>query len=473
MTMFRKLSAILGFAAAIACIPVCTQAAKLTPDEVRAIAEDAYIYGYPLVTMEITRRVLTNVPKPTGDIAPMGQLGLSRYYPTPAFKKVTAPNADTLYTIVWLNVIKEPWVFSIPDMKGRYYLMPMLSGWTNVFQVPGKRTTGTEAQKYAITGPNWEGQLPDGVKELKSPTGLVWILGRIYCTGTPKDFKEVHALQNQFSAVPLSAYGKAYTPPKHNINASFDMKTPARAQVNAMDPTTYFNLLAALMKDNPPAAADAPMVAKMAKIGLIPGEDFDPDKLDPAAAQQLADVPKMAQAKIMAHYKEAGTDINGWLFTTKAGLYGTDYLQRALVTAIGLGANRPQDAVYPISKVNAEGQPYDGANNYVMHFEKGQTPPAKAFWSLTMYNKEYFFVPNPINRYTLSSRFPFKYNEDGSLDLYIQHESPGKDKKANWLPAPKGEFILMQRLYWPKTTPPSILDGSWKIPPVRKVAQAQ
>jgi hypothetical protein len=345
----------------------------------------------------------------------------------------------------------------------------MLSGWTDVFQVPGKRTTGTRAQTYAITGPGWKGTLPAGVKEYKSPTSMVWILGRIYCTGTPEDYKAVHAFQDQFSVVPLSAYGKPYTPPPGKVDPSIDMKTGVREQVNRMSAGEYFKLLAALMKDNPPAKADVPMVANMEKLGIVPGQAFDIAKLDPAVQKGLQGVPKAGIEKIMAHFKTAGNDINGWLFSTKTGLYGTDYLQRALIAAIGLGANRPQDAVYPTSEVDAEGKPYDGSNKYVMHFAKGQIPPVRGFWSLTMYDGQYFFVPNPLNRYTLSSRFKFNYNKDGSLDLYIQKDSPGKDKEANWLPAPAGKFILMLRLYWPREKPPSIIGGSWKPPAVKRV----
>jgi hypothetical protein len=163
-------------------------------------------------------------------------------------------------------------------------------------------------------------------------------------------------------------------------------------------------------------------------------------------------------------------DINGWLFTTKAGVYGTDYTQRAFITAIGLGANRPQDAVYPTSQADAAGQPYLGSNKYVVHFAKGETPPVDGFWSLTMYNAQFFFVDNPLNRYTLSARNKFNENSDGSVDLYIQHDNPGTDKESNWLPAPDGKFVLMLRLYWPKETPPSIIDGTWKIPAVTKIA---
>ena len=234
---------------------------------------------------------------------------------------------------------------------------------------------------------------------------MSWIITRTYCSGTPQDYAAVHAIQDQYKLVPLSAYGKPYTPPAGTVDPSIDMKTPVRDQVNGMDVSKYFNLLATLMKDNPPTAEDAPIVARMAKIGLVPGQPFDSSKLDPAVVTALQGVPKDAFGKIMANFKNAGTMVNGWLFSTKMGVYGTDYLTRATTTAIGLGANRPQDAVYPTSEVGADGKPYDGAaNKYVVHIDKGQMPPVNGFWSLTMYNAQYFFVDNPLNRYNLSSR---------------------------------------------------------------------
>ena len=433
------------------------------------LATDAYIFGYPLVTMEMTRRVVTNVATPVGTRGPMGQIIKLRQYPNASFRDVTAPNADTLYTTSFFDVGKEPWVLSTPDMKGRYFLLPMLDGWTNVFQVPGKRTTGTGAQTYAITGPGWNGTLPPGVREYKSPTSLVWLLGRIYCTGTPEDYAEVHKLQDEFKLVPLSSYGKPYTPLPGTVDPSIDMKTAVREQVNRMDAVEYFTLLCKLMKDNPPSAEDAPQLAKFAKLGIVPGQDFDASKLK---ADFVKRVPALGFDRIMLQFKinKAITDENGWAFTTKTGIYGTDYLMRALVTAIGLGANRPQDAVYPTSQKDAEDRKYNGANKYVMRFAKGQLPPAEGFWSLTMYDSEYFFVNNPINRYSISAREELKANPDGSVELYIQNESPGKDKESNWLPAPPGDFILMLRLYWPSESNPSIINGSWKIPPAKKVS---
>ncbi len=182
-------------------------------------------------------------------------------------------------------------------------------------------------------------------------------------------------------------------------------------------------------------------------------------------------MPKLAQVKIMEYFKKAAEPVNGWMYLTKdIGVYGTNYIQRALVTAIGLGANRPQDAIYPTTQKDADGHEYDGASKkYVIHFNKGDMPPVNGFWSITMYDKDYFFVPNPLNRYTLSARNKFVTNPDGSVDLYLQADSPGKAKEANWLPAPKAQFIPMMRLYWPKDTPPSIIDGTWKPPAVAEV----
>ena len=443
------------------------------PGTEQAVADavDVYVYGYPLVTMDMTRRQFTNVATLDAAHAPMGQMLKLRTYPPVDNHAVTAPNADTLYTMAWMDVSQEPWVLSVPDMGDRYFLLPMLSGWTDVFQVPGKRTTGGKAATYAITGPGWSGTLPPGVTEYKSPTGMVWLLGRIYCTGTPDDYAKVHALQDKFTLVPLSSYGKPYTPPAGTVDPNFDMKKGIRDQVDALSVEEYFNYLAKLMKTNPPAADDAPMVAKMKAIGIEPGKDFDPSKLGAFDKELIKGVPKLAQVKIMEYFKKAAEPVNGWMYLTKdIGVYGTNYIQRALVTAIGLGANRPQDAIYPTSQKDADGHEYDGASKkYVIHIDKGQMPPVDGFWSITMYDKDYFFVPNPLNRYTLSARNKFNMNPDGSVDLYLQADSPGKAKEANWLPAPKAQFIPMLRLYWPKETPPSIIDGTWKPPAVTEV----
>jgi hypothetical protein len=434
------------------------------------IASDAYVFGYPLVTMEMTRRVMTNVAAPAGTRAPMGRLIKLRQYPDASFRDVTAPNADTLYTTAFFDVGDEPWVLEVPDMKGRYFLLPFLSGWTDVFAVPGTRTTGTQAQAYVITGPNWTGSIPAGLTQLKSPTSIVWLLGRIYCSGTPEDYAAVHALQDQFRLYPLSARGKNWEPPAGKVDPAIDMKTPVRDQVNRLTAVEYFTLLADLMKRNPPSAKDAPAMQRFREIGLVAGQPFDPKSVDHRWDRRL---PGLSFDRIMLHFKFSGgdvKDINGWGYTTRTGLYGTDYLQRALVTAIGLGANRPQDAVYPTSLKDVHGKAYEGSSKYVLRFAKGELPPVRGFWSLTMYDENYFFVANPINRYSMSMRTNPKLEADGSLVVYVQNETPGPDKEANWLPAPKGKFYLMLRLYWPDENAPSILDGSWVIPAVTKAS---
>ena len=203
---------------------------EISAEDARRIAIEAYVYGYPLVTMELTRRVMTNVPSPEGNHAPMGQFAHLRAYPKPDDKEVTAPNADTLYSLAWLNLTNEPYILSVPDAHDRYYLLPMLDAWTTVFASPGKRTTGTAAQKFAIVGPGWNGQLPPGVKKYTAPTNLVWILGRTYCTGTPEDYQAVHAFQDQLSLYPLSAFGKKYMPPRERSHQWQDRHEDRRAR---------------------------------------------------------------------------------------------------------------------------------------------------------------------------------------------------------------------------------------------------
>lgn len=417
------------------------------------------MYAYPLVIMNTTRSVMTNVAAPRGSLAPMNRLVLMRAYPTAAFKDVVSPNADTLYVSGWMDLGKEPLVLGLPAMGKRYALFPMMDAWTNIFQSPGKRTTGTDAQTYAITGPGWSGTLPSGVKQYASPTRYVWMIGRIYCDGTPADYKAVHALEDAIRFVPLSKYGTAYTPPAVSADPAINMKVAPVKQVNSMDGQTFFTAFAALLKDNPPLPDDGAAVANLKKLGITPGTPLDWNALDAATKAALNAAPAAAQAAIAAH--KAGKTVNGWIVNKDLGSYGTHYMQRASVATWGLGANLDADAMYP-----ALATFLDGSKNYVMHFDKGMTPPARAFWSITMYNSARFFYDNALNKYTVSPRDDLKYNADGSLDIYIQHASPGSAKQANWLPSPSSTFTMMLRVYWPKKTPPSIVDGTWTPPAV-------
>ncbi len=356
------------------------------------LASEAYVFGYPLVTMEMTRRVVTNVPAVQGTRGPMGHVIKLRQYPDSSFRDVTAPNADTLYTTSFFDVGREPMVLSLPDMKGRYALFPMLDGWTTVFQVPGKRTTGTGPQTYAITGPGWSGTLPPGVIEYKSRTGIVWLLGRIYCTARPRITARCMPCRTRFRwcrSAPMAG-------PIRRRRPGRSVHRHAHRGARAGEPHERGGILhAARTADEDQPARAGRRAAHRALRPHRPGARPGFRRIEAARGFRQPHPgrllrPHHDQFRINA----AVRDVNGWGFTTRTGTYGTDYLMRALVTAIGLGANRPQDAVYPTSLKDADGQEYTGANRYVMRFPPGQLPPVEGFWSLTMYDADYFFVAN-------------------------------------------------------------------------------
>lgn len=438
---------------------------SLVGDEALDIAKDAYIYGYSLITTEITRVQMSNVANVEELKAPMGQFINVKKYPPADFRGVSAPNADTLYSVTWVD-LKEPQVFSHPDMKDRFYLFEMVDLWMTDFMTPGTRTAGGAAAKYLLTGPNWKGDVPVGMTHIPVATDYMVILGRIYANGSEADYEKVNALQSQLKITPLSGVSQT---PAVNPNPGFSMTAKPQEIINAMDISTYFNLMAKLMGNvAPPAPQDTEILARMAKIGLVPGKPFKPD---PALLAKIKDAGKLGMDLINANQKNMGQEVNGWTISKGLGVYGTDYLKRATVAAFGWPANLEKDAVYPYTFVDSAGTKLSGSNKYELTFGKGQTPPVNGFWSITMYMIDggWWFVPNPLNKFTVSERNDLKYNEDGSLTLYIQNESPGQEKQANWLPAPKSDFLLMMRMYWPKENNPSILNGSWQPPVVKKV----
>ena len=452
------------------------------PTETAAIATDAYAYAYPLVLMELTRRVMTNAgegaPAPAtslpkgkpvpakGLTAPMNQFAHFRIFPDPTFTDVVRPNADTLYSSLWFDVGTEPLVVDVPDSEGRYYLLPMLDLWSDVFASPGKRTTGTGRQTYAITAPGWTGILPAGVERIAAPTSVGWIIARVQANG-PDDFPAVHRFQDGLKAVPLSQWGKEYVPPAGAFDPKRDMRPPVD-QIAKLQVGAFFALFAELTKANPPHAHDYPILQRMARIGLVPGKPFDLAAAPPEIRAAFQGTVMAATVKLFEGTKRAGTLVNGWRVTMNPiGTYGTDYLRRQVIAYGGLGANVIEDAMYPSTTTDGERRPLDGAQRYTIHFPAGQLPPVNAFWSITLYDERQLFAPNPMKRYTIGDRDALQKNADGSLDLYVQRASPGKDKASNWLPAPQeGRFSLTMRLYWPK---PVALDGTWSPPPVMRV----
>lgn len=439
----------------------------LTEEDAAKVAADAYVYGYPLVLMDVTRQVMTAVPKAGEHQAPVNQFVHLRTFPDASFTDVVSPNADTLYSSAWLDLSQGPIVLSLPAMGKRYYLMPMLDGWSNVFASPGTRTTGNGKGDFAIVGPTWTGELSAGLREIRSPTNIVWLLGRTQTNGED-DYPAVHAIQDQYKLTPLSAWGQEYAAPVDvPVEEGVDAKTAPVEQVAKMDAKVFFARLNALMKDNPPADADAGAVKRLEAVGVAPGKAFDLTELDPAIAKGIEGSVPAAQAKLVAAAKAPqGRPVNGWDMMYNLGRYGTDYPLRAVVALVGLGANLPEDAIYPLTRADAAGQVLSGAKRYVIQFPKGQLPPVGAFWSVSMYNSKQFFVENPIGRYAIGDRDKLKLGDDESLTLFIQHEPPGAEQESNWLPAPKEEFNLLLRLYWPKQ---EILDGTWTPPAVKRV----
>ena len=458
--------------------PVAVSAqTSVTEQEAHAIGVDAYLYFYSLLSMDVSRKQFTNVePGKEFGKGPMNMFTNVPEYPPADFKGVVRSNFDTLYSIAWLDLTKEPMVVSAPDTGGRYYLLPMLDMWTDVFASPGWRTTGTQAANFLITPAGWrpdlrdkvveQFKLPKDIQRIEAPTAYVWIIGRTKTDG-PADYDAVHKIQAGYKVTPLSEWGKPAKPPEVKIDPSVDMKTPPKVQVDTMPVGKYFAYAAELLKVNPPHITDQPIVAQMKKIGIEPGKSFDIEKLDPAVRKGLANVAEDAQQLMTWKIPTLARVVNGWSMNTDTmGVYGNYYLKRAIVAQVGLGANLPEDAIYPLNLGDEAGRPLDGANKYVIHFDKGATPPANAFWSITLYDADGFQTANGLNRFAVSSWMPFRFNADGSLDLYFQNESPGKDKEANWLPAPKSAFNLTMRVYSPKA---DALTGKWNPPAVTRV----
>ncbi|MBL9094531.1 MAG: DUF1254 domain-containing protein [Planctomycetaceae bacterium] len=451
-----------------ATVPAAAQADTPTAAEIDAIAKEAYQYLYPLITMEITRLQSTNIA--AGKIpgrGPMNAFAHIREYPTADFRGVVRPNFDTLYSSAWLDLTSEPVIVSSPDTQGRYFLLPMLDMWSDVFAVPGKRTTGTAAAEYVVCGPGWNGALPAGLVRIDAPTPYVWLIGRTQTNG-PADYDAVHKVQDGYTITPLSQRGQAWTPPAPTIDPDVDMKTPPLDQVNSMTAERYFTYGMKLMALHPPHAADWSIVACLRRLGLSPSDKFDYAGL-PAETRAALERGVVAGLTTMKEkIPTLARVVNGWSMNTDTmGVYGDYYLKRAIVAMVGLGANQCEDAVYPMCLTDESGRPLVGEAKYVLHFEKDQLPPVDAFWSVTMYDADGFQIANPLNRFAIGDRDSLKYAADGSLDLYLQHDSPGPDKESNWLPSPAaGVLGVTMRLYAPRA---SVLEGRWAPPPVKRV----
>jgi len=436
----------------------------ISTQEAKQIATQAYQYLYPLVLMDISRRIGVNFePGVRPGFGPMNTWSHFRAFPPGDFKEVVRPNFDTLYSIVWFDLTEEPVIISVPDSGGRYYLLPILDMWTDVVAVPGRRTSGTKEGRFALTGPNWSGELPAGVTRIPVSTPYAWTIGRTQTNG-PADYGAVNAFQDGFGLSLLSDWGGEPRPVEFVPDPSVDMKTPPLDQVNNLSAEAYFTNALKLMELHPPHFSDGSMLLRMERIGLKVGASFDFSALEASIKTVLSEGMRAGLEEMRQYMSTRTKPRNGWSDVPGAiGVYGNDYLSRAVIAMIGLGANPSEDAMYPVCLADSNGEPVMGEKRYVVHFDADKLPPVGAFWSLTMYDYEGFPVPNALDRYAIGDRDALVYNADGSLDIYIQHESPGSEKEPNWLPSPaSGQLGLTMRLYEPK---PAILSGAW-LPPL-------
>ena len=450
--------------ATLVLVAVITVMLLVMKDKIMLGAE-AYLYGYPLVMMETTRIQSAKY------IGPENQLRMVRQFPNAQFKEVVRPNVDTLYTTAFISMKEGPWAFEMPANNKRYELMPFMDAWTNVFASPGTRTSGNQGGTYLLAGPEWNGQVPKGMTLLKSPTDMVWLIGRTQTNGTA-DFATVHELQNRLR---LSKWPQ----PPDSLSASTDSKRDAQpswqvstepsltpvAQMKALNTTEFFNRLMKLMVSNPPSPEDAPLLARLAQLEIKPGQAVH---LSASNALSFSLGRWIANQRVMKALNTKAQD-GSWSYPPlNLGRYGTDYNTRAAVAMVGLGANLPEDAMYPNTVLDHQGQALNGKHRYRLHFAANELPPVKAFWSITAYGADEFLIDNPLQRFAIGDRDPLVFNADGSLDLWVQATPPSqKEAAANWLPVQMGApFLLNARLYWPED---KALNGQWKMPVVERL----
>ncbi len=417
----------------------------------------AYIYGYPLLIMEKTKKAMLGGP------VRENQLIHSTHFPDHTFRSVVRPNVDTLYSVAWLDLSQEPQVLSVPEMGDRYYISPFMDAWTNVFASVGTRTMGNKAGDYVIVGPDWPHDLPSDINTIQSPTNMVWLIQRINTKGR-NDFNQVKQMQQQFSLASLSQWRQGKRAEHHVSSSREEGKNDPQRTIDAMTADQFFSTLAELLRKQSPLPGDEAALLNLASIGLTPG-NYSPDS-QTCLSRSVANLAlKLTRRKIKSALAEEPGLENGWtIFRKGTGRYGTDYKLRAGVSMVGLGALPPEDALYTNTLVDSVGQVLSGKHRYRLRFDAGETPPVDAFWSITMYDEDGYLVENGLKRYALGDRDALSYNDDGSLDIVIQRSEPDSQIN-NWLPTPKGNFVLTLRLYAPQT---AAIKGHWPLPSVIK-----
>jgi hypothetical protein len=446
--------------------------AKLSPDEAQAkqayaLGVQAYIWGYPMVVMQKSRDAMTKggespvTPEQFNKsgllFAPVNQVANAWGMLGPKFSAVQSGNSDTQYSVTWFDSSKEPYVLHIPKSNGRYYTFQFIDAYTNNFHYASTRTMGSQDQNYALAAPGWKGKLPEGVIRVDTPTPTGFIIGRWF-VASQKDVATVNEIQRQVTMTPLSSFGNTYTPPKVKV---------VQARKYAGD-LAFFEQLGDTLAINGAPASDAGLLGLLKNIGLSVDYGFDPADLSDGEKQALAQAISDGEAMLAAKSASMGRDVNGWqLSPVLDDYFGNDYLFRAAIGYQAMFVNTPIEAYYPGVFNDSDGNTLDGSSGkYTMTFAKGKTPPVGAFWSTTMYDaKKRLMTENSINRYKIGSADNLKTGADGSTTIYIQSESPGKDKESNWLPAPKEPFYMLFRMYQPDI---EVLNGQYDLPGVVK-----
>ncbi len=430
-----------------------------------ALALQAFVYTFPLYEMARMRAATAPRRNLRGDHASDDPASPLRWVNTfiharkllgAGASRVVTPNNDTLYTNAWLDLSRGPIVIGVPDTADRYYVLGLLDFWTNPFAHIGRRTTGTGAGQFLVTGPGWAGDVPDGMVQVCAPTDHVWIIGRIMVEG-PEDVPAVHAVQDGFRMTRLDAWHAGADFAGEILDTRLDPRAP-------LELDRYLAVVNRALRENPPPADERPLLAGFARVGIGAGEPHDSRHLDEPVRRGLQRAFDSAPQLLRAG--GLGSRHSGWGKPMVLGeSFGTDWWQRAVVALKYIGALTSAEAIYPMAQTDSRGRALSGAHRYTITFAPGGEPPVDSFWSLTMYDsRDYMLVANPIDRYRIGDRSRgLQRAPDGSLTLYLQHASPGAARESNWLPAPEGEFYVCLRAYQPRAP---MLDGRYRLPDI-------
>ncbi|NNN01253.1 MAG: DUF1254 domain-containing protein [Acidimicrobiaceae bacterium] len=437
----------------------------LDPDDLERLALEAFLYFYPLVLMETTRAVSTNwsAGERVG-VAPMGMFAHAAVFPPANFRTIVRPNFDTLYSSAWIDVAKEPSIISIPQIRDRFFMLPLYDMWTDVFASPGTRTNGTEPFSFALCDPQWRGTLPSGVARIDAPTPVVWALGRTETRGVA-DYGAVHAIQAQLRLAPLSTWPEE--PHVENLkDRDIDMKTPPMLQIDRMTSSEFFHKASHLVARQRAHITDWGMTTRLERAGLVAGQPFILEHQSDEVIGAFETAPQRALQAINTRARTLAALVNGWSTIADLGVYGNSYLKRAMIARWGLGANPTEESIYPNLQVDSEGRRLHGEHRYRLRFTPEEIPPVDAFWSLTVYDRQGYHVANEIDRFALGDRDPLVYAEDGTLEIRFAHERPEDHQLSNWLPIPNADFVVTMRLYLPRE---SALVQRWNPPALQRI----